>query len=173
MSANSLGYPNGSRRFNRKQLQSKYANKFSAYGFVASVFSLLFLAVWCQLLDHYQYFIISNNNNNEDVRIATFEENQLGSRLLVENNNTITKYHFSTSDDQSFDNEFYNYNKIEVTDSTIIDCGDIFLATRDILRNDNHSIKREVLLCHHARRCKSSGWPSRILLPLLLCHGVF
>ncbi len=165
MSANS-GYHNGSRRFSRKQ--SQYANKFSAYGFVASVFSLLFLAVWCQLFDHYQYF---TSNNNEDVRIATFEENQLGSRLLLENNDTITQYHVSTSGDQHIDNEFYKDNKIEVTDSTI-DCGDIFLATRDILRNDNHSIKREVLLCHHARRCKSSGWPSRILLPLLLCHGV-
>jgi Ca2+/Na+ antiporter len=154
MSANS-GYHNGSRRFSRKQSQ-QYANKFSAYGFIASVFSLFFLAVWCQLLD----------------QIATFEENQLGSRLLVENNNTITQYHVSTSDDQYFDNEFYKDNKIiEVTDSTI-DCGDIFLATRDILRNNNQSIKREVLLCHHARRCKSSGWPSRILLPLLLCHGV-
>lgn len=42
-----------------------------------------------------------------------------------------------------------------------VDCGDILLYSDE-----------KVQLCHYAKNCKSSGWPSRILLPLLLCHGV-
>ena len=126
--------------------KSQFASKFSKYGSIATVALLSFLAVACRL----SYHFIS------DVRISKAVEDKERRSLLVNKD----KYDRNLDESVVIDN---------------IDCGDIFVIasqTCEATNTDERSHNQSALLCHYARKCKSSGWPSRILLPLLLCHGV-
>lgn len=73
-----------------------------------------------------------------------------------------------------FNKAYYDRN-LNQSIAIDIDCGDIFRIASQIgteTKDDEKSNNESALLCHYAKSCKSSGWPSRILLPLLLCHGL-
>jgi sodium/potassium/calcium exchanger 6 len=138
--------------------KSQHASKFSIYGCIASVVSLSILAVACQLLDHFNY-----NTFTSDVRITTLVENQ-GSRFLSD----------GEFDERIVTDSSETFALPPTSEIIDVDCGDIFLfaSHTNEKSSDGKSNNQSALLCHYARNCKSSGWPSRILLPLLLCHGV-
>jgi len=126
--------------------KSQFASNFSNCGCIAILALLSFLAVACRL----------NCKFTSDVRITKSIEDQERRSLLVNKANY----------DRNLDKGIFIDN---------IDCGDIFLIasqTGEEINADERSNNQSVILCHYAKICKSSGWPSRILLPLLLCHGV-
>lgn len=126
--------------------KSQFVSKFSNYGSIVTVSLLSFLAVACRLSYHF----------TSDVRISKEVEDQQRRSLLVNK----TKHDKNLDDSIVIDNA---------------DCGDIFVIvsqTGEETNTDERSYNQSALLCRYAKKCKSSGWPSRILLPLLLCHGV-
>mmetsp|Transcript_9353 Transcript_9353/g.14426 ORF Transcript_9353/g.14426 Transcript_9353/m.14426 type:complete len:856 (-) Transcript_9353:30-2597(-) len=146
---------------NGRRKKSQFASKFSLYGSIASVALLSFLAVAC----HLNYKFTSN------IRITTPVENKERRSLLHNTANYNRDLHESIVTDDSSESSTLPPAASEIID---IDCGDIFLIasqTGEETDNDERSNKHSALLCHYAKNC-NSGWPSRIVLPLLLCHGV-
>ncbi|KAL7439660.1 hypothetical protein ACHAXM_007544 [Skeletonema potamos] len=142
--------------------KSQYASKFSIYGCIASVASLSILAVACKLLDHFNY-----NTFTSDVMTTALVKDQGSRSLLID----------TTDSDREIDANIVTEESAEsftLVPTIDIDCGDIFLfaSHSNEKSSGDDSYIQSALLCHYARNCKSSGWPSRILLPLILCHGV-
>ena len=116
---------------------------------------------------HLNYKFTSN------IRITTPPvENKERRSLLHNTANYNRDLHESIVTDDSSESSTLPPAASEIID---IDCGYIFLIasqTGEETDNDERSNKHSALLCHYAKNCKKSGWPSRIVLPLLLCHGV-
>ncbi len=132
---------------NGRRDNSQFVSKFSIYSCISSLTLLSFLAVACHL--NYKF-------SSLDVRITKSVTDQERRSLL---------FNKANNHDRNLD------ESIDVD----IDCGDIFLIasqTGKETENDKESNNQSALLCRYAKNCKSSGWPSRILLPLLLCHGL-
>ena len=134
----------------RSDDKAKYAFKFSVIGCISMILLLSLLAMACQVSDHsynsYHYGNISNPS-------FMYKE---GSRLLRSDKDEMLQSE-SESDIADFD------------------CGDIFLLASHSQNSqtfNNDERNQRSLLCQYAKNCRSSGWPSRILLPLILCNEV-
>lgn len=142
-------YPNHHTSHERmlNQQRNSYGHAFALVGIVASLSSILILAVLCQYTSKTDGLVhqVENNVNRHEHR-----------RSLQQWNHSELYHEIRSS-------------YADLKSNSSLPCEDIFKSAPFDAYSDKN--ERYIYLCQYAQNC-DGDWPSSALLPLILCHGV-